>query len=64
MSTREFYVVIERGEDGYYIGEVPSLRGCFSQGRTVDELMEHMREVIELCLADEELDSPQEASCN
>ena len=47
---REFYVVIERDEDGYYVGEVPQLRGCYSQGETIDELMKNIREVIELCL--------------
>ena len=53
-ASRDFYVVIERDEDGYYVGEVPQLRGCYSQGQTLDELMANMREVIELCLADEE----------
>jgi predicted RNase H-like HicB family nuclease len=49
----EFYVMIEQDEDGLYVGEVPQLRGCYSQGRTLDELMENIREVIELCLEDE-----------
>ena len=48
-ASRGFYVVIERDEDGYYVGEVPQLRGCYSQGQTLDELMANMREVIELC---------------
>lgn len=51
---REFYVVIERDEDGYYVGEVPQLRACYSQGRTLDELMANIEEVIELCLEEEE----------
>ena len=50
MLEREFYVVIERDEDGYYVGEVPHLRACYSQGRTLDELMANIREAIELCL--------------
>lgn len=50
---REFFVVIERDEDGLYVGEVPRLRGCYSQGSTVDELMANMREVIALCLEDD-----------
>lgn len=29
----EFYVVIEKDEDGLYVGEVPTLRGCYSQGK-------------------------------
>jgi predicted RNase H-like HicB family nuclease len=51
---REFTVVVERGEDGYLIGSVPGLHGAHSQGATLDELMENMREVIELCLEDAE----------
>lgn len=49
-NTHDFYVVIEKDEDGYYVGEVPQLRGGYSQGDTIDELMENMREVIELFL--------------
>ncbi len=47
---REFYVLIEQDEDGYFVGEVPQLRGCYSQGKTLDELMHNIREVIQLCL--------------
>ena len=50
---REFYVIIERDEDGYYVGEVPQLQACYSQGKTLDELMANMREVIELCLEEQ-----------
>jgi predicted RNase H-like HicB family nuclease len=50
MKKHEYYVVIERDEDGVYIGEVPQLKACYSQGDTIDELMQNMREVIELCL--------------
>ncbi|WP_019499068.1 type II toxin-antitoxin system HicB family antitoxin [Pseudanabaena sp. PCC 6802] len=50
MTNREFYVVIERDEDGIYVGEVPQLKACYSQGETIDELMQNIREVIEMCL--------------
>ncbi len=49
----DYYVVIERDEDGLYVGEVPQLRGCYSQGVSLDELMANIREAIELCLEDE-----------
>ncbi len=46
-----FTVVIEKDEEAdMYIGEVPGLPGCHTHGKTVDELMKNMREVIELCL--------------
>ncbi|NJO94300.1 MAG: type II toxin-antitoxin system HicB family antitoxin [Hydrococcus sp. RM1_1_31] len=54
-KKQEFFVVIERDEDGYYIGEVPQLKGCYSQGETLDELMINIKEVVELCL-EEKLD--------
>lgn len=50
---REFYVIIERDEDGVYVGEVPQLRACYAQGNTLDELMTNIQEVIELCLEEQ-----------
>ncbi len=60
MKNKEFYVVIERDEDGIYIGEVPQLKACYSQGDTIDELMRNIREVIELCLEEIEEESTTE----
>ena len=53
MATREFHVIIEKDEDGFFVGEVPQLRGCYTQGKTLDELMFNIEEVIELCLEEE-----------
>jgi predicted RNase H-like HicB family nuclease len=53
VTKREFYVIIERDEDGYYVGEVTQLKGCYSQGETIDDLMANLQEVIELCLEEE-----------
>ena len=53
MPSREFYVVVEKDEDGFHVGEVPQLKGCYSQGRTLDELMVNIKEVIELYLEEE-----------
>ena len=58
MQNKEFFVVIERDEDGLYVGEVPSLRACYSQGKTIDELMANIKEVIEICLEEVEEESP------
>lgn len=49
-SKREFSVVIERDEDGFYVASVPELRGCHTQARSLDQLMRRVREAIELCL--------------
>ena len=48
--TREFSAIIERDAEGFYVGTVPTLRGCHSQARSLDELMARMREAIEVCL--------------
>ena len=48
--SREFSVVIERDEEGYYVASVPALPGCHTQARSLDELMDRVREAITLCL--------------
>jgi predicted RNase H-like HicB family nuclease len=50
--TREFNVVIERDEDGFYVASVPALPGCHTQARTLEELDERITEAIELWLED------------
>lgn len=47
---REFDVVVERDADGFYVASVPALRGCHTQARSLDQLMERIREAISLCL--------------
>jgi len=48
--SREFNVVIERDEEGYLVASVPSLPGCHTQARSLDELMLRVQEAIALCL--------------
>lgn len=45
-----FRVIIEQDEDGYFVAEVPAIPGCFTQGKTYEEAIENIKEVIELCL--------------
>jgi predicted RNase H-like HicB family nuclease len=51
---RKFTVVIERDEEGYFVATVPGLRGCHAQAKNLDTLMKRTREVIELCLEDDD----------
>ena len=48
--TRQFDVVVERDSEGYFVASVPALPGCHTQAKSLDELMERIREAIELCL--------------
>jgi predicted RNase H-like HicB family nuclease len=48
--TKEFNVIIERDAEGYYLASVPELPGCHTQAKSLDDLMDRIREAIELCL--------------
>ena len=50
---REFDVVIERDAQGWYVASVPALAGCYTQARSLDQLMERVKEAIAVCLAEE-----------
>ncbi|MGA2743725.1 MAG: type II toxin-antitoxin system HicB family antitoxin [Candidatus Sulfotelmatobacter sp.] len=52
-NQRKFTMVIERDEDGFYVGTVPTLRGCHTQAKTLDALMKRMRQAVEVCLESE-----------
>jgi predicted RNase H-like HicB family nuclease len=38
-------------EDGYYVASVPELAGCYTQGKTLEEVRKRIREAIDLYLA-------------
>ncbi|WP_339378168.1 type II toxin-antitoxin system HicB family antitoxin [Calothrix sp. NIES-2100] len=50
IMKREFNVIIERDEDGYFVASVPSLPGCHTQAKSLDDLTERIQEAILLCL--------------
>jgi len=49
-NKREFSVIVERDDEGYYVASVPDLPGCHTQARSLDKLIVRIREAIELCL--------------
>lgn len=57
--TKTFSVIIEKDEEGYFVATVPALKGCHTQAKSLDELMERTKEAIELCLEVEQ-DIPPE----
>lgn len=50
MKKLQLPVVITKDEDGFYVAEVPVLKSCFTQGKTREEALENIKEVIHLCL--------------
>lgn len=54
----EYTILIEKDEDGYYVGSIPALPGCHSQAKSVDQLMGRMGEAITLWLEVEQETDP------
>ncbi|MBM4038953.1 MAG: type II toxin-antitoxin system HicB family antitoxin [Planctomycetes bacterium] len=53
---RVFQVIIEQDEAGYYVAECPALKGCYTQGKTREEAMENIKDVIRMCVEQMEKD--------
>lgn len=58
-AKREFNVIVEKDEAGWYVASVPELRGCHTQARSLDTLLKRTREAIELCVAVEKISGPK-----
>ncbi len=54
IKGKKFPIIVERDETGFYVVECPVFRGCFTQGKTIDEALKNIKEVIELCLEERE----------
>ncbi|MEH2361800.1 type II toxin-antitoxin system HicB family antitoxin [Nostoc sp.] len=53
---KTFTAIVERDPDTkFYVGYVPGFPGAHSQGESLDELQENLREVIEMLLEDQDL---------
>jgi predicted RNase H-like HicB family nuclease len=50
MASKTFTVLIEQDEDGIYVAKVPDIPGCYTQGKTVQEAMERIKEAIQVCV--------------
>lgn len=48
-KVMDFNVIIEQDEDNVYVATVPELEGCHTQGKTIQEVLERIKEAIELC---------------
>lgn len=52
-ASRSLPLIIEKDEDGFFVVSCPILPGCYTQGKTYDEALENIQEVIELLLEEE-----------
>lgn len=50
MQKFHFPIIVEMDEDGYYIVSCPIFKGCHTCGETIEEALENIKEVIEMCL--------------
>ena len=57
--ARQLDVVVEKDSEGFFVASVPALSGCHTQARSLDELMDRIKEAIELCLEVNEEDIEQ-----
>lgn len=63
MNKHTFPIIVEQDEDGFYVAVNPSLEGCCSQGKTIEEALKNVQEVTELCLEEiSEADVPKSTS--
>ena len=54
-------VVIEHGEDGYFVAHCPALKSCWSQGKTREEVLINIRDAIALFMEPESAEVEQTA---
>jgi len=54
-------VIVERGEDGYFVARCPSLKSCWSQGKTREEALRNIREAVELYLEPSAAEIPSDS---
>ncbi|MEW6366128.1 MAG: type II toxin-antitoxin system HicB family antitoxin [Acidobacteriota bacterium] len=52
MAKGMFQVIIEQDEAGYFVAECPALKACYAQGRTFEEAIDNIKDVISLCVID------------
>jgi predicted RNase H-like HicB family nuclease len=65
MNTDDVYlksihvpIIIETDEEGIFIMSCPQFKGCHTYGKTIDEALVRIREVIELCMEDSQSSEP------
>ena len=52
LKIYEFPTIVEKDANGYYFAYVPSIQGCYTRGKTIEEALGNIREVIQLHIED------------
>jgi predicted RNase H-like HicB family nuclease len=55
-SKKTYTVIIEQDDDGLFVAKVPDIVGCHTQGKTVAEVMSRIKEAIQACSKDEDIE--------
>lgn len=46
-----YRIIIEKGEDSGYVVHCPAIPGCHSQGNTIEDAIDNIRDAIKGCIA-------------
>ena len=65
MQRYQFQVIVEQDEDGVFVAEVPAIKACYAQGKTFEEAIANVTDVLKMCLEEmqargEEIPPPAE----
>ena len=58
-KMHNFVVLIEQAPDGMFIAKVPDITGCFTQGKNIQQVLERIKEAIQVCLEAEKFELPK-----
>ena len=53
MKKYHLPIIVKTDEDGILIVLCPLFKGCHSYGKTIDEALENLKEVVEICIAEQ-----------
>lgn len=53
MKTYHLPIIVETDEDGIFIVSCPVFKGCHSYGKTIDEALNNLKEVVEMCIEEQ-----------
>ena len=58
FPKKHFPILVEQDRDGFFIVSCPLFQGCHSYGKTIDDALSNIQEVIELCVEEQQDEEP------